>query len=274
MNSVFVPMVLGRFERAAIETATALAARHHATVDVLVGLGAIVPPAGDSDYFSASLSDILLDAAKAQAQVIAAAAMQMLADVRHTIRLADAFRLAPSGLALSGAVAADLVVLGRPDEASAQDDRLFASMLLGSGRPVMVVPEAFERRSGFRHIVIAWRPGREAARSVHDAMALLAPAQSVRIVSVVGDEEVPPGSDGVDHALIAHLERHGVHPQFACLRRYDTPTGERILDAARMMPTDLIVAGGYGRPVAYEHVFGGVTRSLLRRSHVPVLFSH
>lgn len=274
MKSLFVPMVLGRFERAATEAAIALAARHGASVDVLVGLGRIAPPAGDADCFPPRLFDMLRDSAKAASQVIAAAAMQTLSDVRYTVRVAGAFWPAPSDLALSGAVMADLVVLNRPKEAFGADDQLFASMLLGSGRPVMVVPESAGKQSGFRHVLIAWRPGREAARAVHDAIPLLQRAQSVRVVHVPGGGEATYDTDGADRALVDHLERHGLRPGFACLRRHGASKGESILDAARAMPTDLIVAGGYGHRKAYEHVFGGVTRTLLHGSHVPVLFSH
>jgi len=62
----------------------------------------------------------------------------------------------------------DLIVLGQPDG----DDRLVEEMLFRSGRPVLVVPRMGEHETPGRHILVGWNDSREAARAVHDAMAL------------------------------------------------------------------------------------------------------
>ncbi len=274
MKSLLVPMMMGRFERAAVELAGALASRHGGMVDVLVGLSAVSPLAGGWDYLPASPYDTLDEAAQAAAEALAADAAPILAGVPHSVRVAGAFWLTPSEQTLAAAAAADLIVLGRPKAPLDADDRLFGATLLGAGRPVLLVPESAGQGLDLRHVAVAWRPGREAARAVHDAIPLLRAAQSVRIVRILGVAEQADDAGGADAVLLAHLERHGIRPQFECVPAADAAKGERILEFAQAMAADLIVAGGYGHPKAYEQVFGGVTRALLRKSPTPVLFSH
>src|SRR6185295_16239375 len=54
----------------------------------------------------------------------------------------------------------------------------FTSLLLESGRPVMVVPPGFAWRAP-KHIVVAWQPKRESTRALHDAMPFLRMAETV-----------------------------------------------------------------------------------------------
>lgn len=274
MKTLLVPMMLGRLDAGAIEAAVALADVLDARVDVLVGLSAVSPLTAGWDYFPASAYDTLDEAAKATAEAMAADASRLLPGTRHAARVAGAFWLTPAEQTLAAARTADLIVLGRPSQAIEADDRLFASTLLGAGRPVVVVPEAAKGRAAFARVVVAWRPTREATRAVHDAIPLLQRARSVQIVHLLGVAEEGNAATGLDQALVRHLERHGVRPEFSCLSHKDASKGERILAFAHEAGADLIVAGGYGHPRAFEHVFGGVTRTLLRRSPVPVLFSN
>jgi nucleotide-binding universal stress UspA family protein len=47
-----------------------------------------------------------------------------------------------------------------------------------------------------------------------------------------------------------------------------------LIAEARAIEADLIVMGGYGRPRLSEMVFGGMTRTMVAKSSVPVLMSH
>lgn len=274
MRSILVPMMQDRFEQAAVEAASALASRHEGRVDVLVGLSAVSPLAAGWDYFPANPSDAVNEAAKAATEAIAADALLALEGVRHTVRIASAFWLGPAEQTLAGARTADLVVLGRPKKPRAADDQLFAATLLGAGRPVMVVPESARGRLGFERVVVAWRPTREATRAIHDAIALLQRARSVRIVRIEDAADEANGHAGADQELLEHLKRHALQPELTSLPREGASNGERILQFARDIGAELIVSGGYGHSKEFEHVFGGVTRTLLLESTVPVLFSH
>ena len=274
MKTILVPVMLGRLDAGAIEAAVVLADVVDARVDVLIGLSAVSPLTAGWDYFPASPYDTLDEAAKAAAEAMAADASALLPGTRHSVRVAGAFWQTPAEQTLSAARTADIIVLGRPPQALEADDRLFASTLLGAGRPIIVVPESAGGVAGFGRVVVAWRPTPEATRAVHDAIPLLQRAQSVQIVRLLDVAGEADGAGSVDRELIRHLERHGVRPEFTCLPHRDAPKGERILAFAQQAAVDLIVAGGYGHPRAFEHVFGGVTRTLLRESPVPVFFSH
>ncbi len=52
------------------------------------------------------------------------------------------------------------------------------------------------------------------------------------------------------------------------------PVTEQILNHARWMGADLIVAGGYGHSRIGERILGGVTHKLLHQTERFVLFSH
>jgi nucleotide-binding universal stress UspA family protein len=87
---------------------------------------------------------------------------------------------APTGNATEAAILharhADLLVLGQVDP----DDRLtyvarnfVEDVVMGSGRPAIVVPYAGDVRTLGENVLIGWDGGREAARAVADAVPLL-----------------------------------------------------------------------------------------------------
>src|SRR3546814_11588000 len=80
----------------------------------------------------------------------------------------------------------DLAILGQPDP----DDPLSGApevaedVILGGGRPVLMVPYIGTTRLPGRKLMVAWDAGREAARAVADAMAMLVAAEQVQVVIV------------------------------------------------------------------------------------------
>src|SRR5215472_2810092 len=89
----------------------------------------------------------------------------------------------PTAFIVREARAADLVVLGRAAGSDIADRAVDpASVLLGCGRPVLIVPDAIGTLSAER-IVVGWKETREARRAVHDALALLKGAKEVTIVA-------------------------------------------------------------------------------------------
>jgi nucleotide-binding universal stress UspA family protein len=168
---------------------------------------------------------------------------------------------------------ADLVVLGQYEAEGAPQRRplyLAEEVVLGAGRPVLVVPEA--QRQGFRcrRVSIGWDASREAARAVHDALALLN-ATKPRI-EIVALEEA--GKAVAVAELADHLTRHGltvdISPQ-TCAPGSQGAALVRQLDAGEF---DLMVIGAYGHPVWLQLLFGGSTMSVLAHAPVPVLISH
>lgn len=268
---ILVPLVLGRCDAAAMRYACAMARGCGATVEIVVGMSAVSPIVAGWDYFPAGVYDTLDETARAAAARMAVDVRRVLAEAgdRAEVGVGGKFWMTPSEQALHAAYAADLVVVGRPPEPTDADRTVFASLLLGAGRPVLLVPDATAVPAP-RRIVVAWKARREAARAVHDALPLLRRADHVDAVRVVRSE---PGQ-AWNEPLLAHLVRHGVHAASRVLRRHGQTVVEAILAHVRETGAELIVAGGYGHARATEHVFGGATHALHKRSPVPVLFSN
>lgn len=171
---------------------------------------------------------------------------------------------------------ADLAVVGQTDpENPRRGADVAEAVLLGSGRPVLVVPYIGATSIG-RRVLIAWNAQREAARALNDALPLMAGAEQVTVLSInpergIGGEGDLPAAD-----IALHLARHGVKAEAAYTRsdQEEISVGDVILSRAADLGTDLIVMGGYGHSRAREFVLGGATRTLLRQMTVPVLLSH
>ncbi len=171
---------------------------------------------------------------------------------------------------------ADLVVIGQqnPDWESGVDKDFERSAPIAVGRPVLVVPYAFERRPVGKRILVAWNASREAARAVNDALPLLKRASHVDVVSF--DPEKSRGAHGDEPGadIGLYLARHGVKVMVSRVDAPDLDVGNQLLSRAFDLSSDLIVMGAWGHSRLRELVLGGVTRTLLESMTVPVLMAH
>ena len=175
----------------------------------------------------------------------------------------DAFWIAEYGRA------ADLLVLGRPDNGDGIGREALEAALLDSGRPVLLAPKAGLARLP-ETIAIAWKPAREAALAVAAATAFFSLVKEVQVLTV--DEDDTEAQDAAER-LAAGLRWHGVA---VVVRRLD-PAPEGVGDALLKAAGDtkaLLVMGGYGHSRMREWVFGGVTARVLSDAAVPVLMAH
>lgn len=173
------------------------------------------------------------------------------------------------------ALHADVSVVSRPRDVAAETaNTLLEAALLGSGRPVVIVPPAWITGEIGRVILLCWKPTREAARAVADAGPIIKSADRVVVVTVdahpteAGHGE-SPGAD-----ICAHLARGGAKVDLVNLASGGRTEAEAIQDQALAVGADLIVMGGYGHSRLREFVLGGVTREMLANSKLPVFMSH
>lgn len=168
---------------------------------------------------------------------------------------------------------ADLAVIG---QAEAEDDtpRMADELIMAVGRPVLVVPFAGRFPTLGRRVMVAWNGGREATRAVHDAMPLLAAAQTVHVIAINPSHGMAGHGDIPGADICLHLSRHGVNAVCEHVASDDLNVGEMLLSRAADEDVDLLVMGGYGRSRLREMVLGGATRHMLESMTVPVLFSH
>ena len=106
------------------------------------------------------------------------------------------------------ALYADLVVVGQrqrdyPADSGVPGD-FVESVLIDSGKPVLVVPYIGTQGGIGRTIMVAWKETRETARAVAAALPLLKKAEKVQ-VATWGSEH-----DSGHDELVAYLRRHGV----------------------------------------------------------------
>ena len=101
---------------------------------------------------------------------------------------------------------ADVAIIGQPERGKIEpihSPELPANVIMGAGRPVIVVPYAGTFDKAPRHVLIAWSGTREATRAVHDALPLLKRATDVSVLSINPKHgKHLPGAD-----IAAHLAR-------------------------------------------------------------------
>ncbi len=170
----------------------------------------------------------------------------------------------------------DLTTIGQPNPETGSSDEvlLVEAAFMETGRPALVIPHAGMRAMPPKRVVIAWDASREASRAVHDALPLLRLAEDV-VVLVVDAQSLgartgrQPGT-----GVMAHLSQHEVKVRLKRVESDRRGMGEFILAQAEEEAADLLVMGGYGHSRLREMLVGGVTRYMLERMTVPILFSH
>jgi nucleotide-binding universal stress UspA family protein len=171
---------------------------------------------------------------------------------------------------------ADLVVVGepRPEESGVDETALVEAAFMDTGRPALVVPYVGAQALPPGRVVVAWDGSREAARAVHDALPLLRQAEEVVILIVDADKLGPRFGPQPGVGILAHLGRHGVAARVKAVESGGAAIVGLILVQAAEEKADLLVMGGYGHSRLREMILGGVTRHMLERMSVPVLFAH
>jgi nucleotide-binding universal stress UspA family protein len=279
IKDILIPYVNEDSERAPVEAASAVARANGAHLAMLVTVDVPAPMPSDWGAMAYDLYARLHEEARKRAQALAERLRVRFAnnDPAIEIRIAEAISLYPQNTATMHARHADLTVLPGLPRNGAETMSLhdhFHDLLRRSGRPVLVVPDGSTARLPPKRAVIAWKPTREATRAVADALPLLARAEQVDVLVIdpmVGEagHGSEPGAD-----IAAHLARHGLSVEVVTRPGMNFSVAYALLDHARQVGADLLVAGGYGHSRLREAVLGGTTRELLQSAHLPVLFSH
>ena len=172
---------------------------------------------------------------------------------------------------------ADLTVMGQFDSAATIPgvmSNLPELVVLGSGRPVLIVPYIGQPAFPLQRILVAWDGSLSASRAITLALPLLLRASAVDVVVMqTADKNDDTHGDQAGADLTLFLARHKIKVNLV-ERQINGDHGEALLPIAADLATNLIVMGGYGHTRFRELVLGGVTRTLLRSMTVPVLMAH
>lgn len=170
----------------------------------------------------------------------------------------------------------DLLVVSQTDYDSPDrtiPPNLPEKAVLGSGRPVLVVPYAGEFREIGKQIMLAWRGGPESSRALHDSMPLLRKAEHVQVMTIQGQ-----GGDEAYQAHDADICQHMIRYQLpiACEQHVtgDLSVGDMLLNRCADEGIDLLVVGAFSEFRRGHQTLGKTGRYLLEFMTVPVLLSH
>ncbi len=275
-KSILVQVDHSKACAARVDAAIGLAVRHQAH---LAALYLLAEPPGAS-FVRGYLPPEVLETIRTQtaaraeeklAEISAAAKRNQLSfdtriDRGFDVELADIFAV--------HARHADLAVVGQEDPDAPSPGRQPEQLVLGGGRPVLLIPYIGPGKTLGERVVVAWDASRAAARAVRDALPFLTRAAAVQVVSVnpspggFGHGEVP----GNDIAL--YLARHGVNVEVQHIETRDLDVGNALLSHVASEAADLLVMGGYGHSRLREIMLGGATRTILHDMTVPVLMAH
>lgn len=147
-------------------------------------------------------------------------------------------------------------------------------IVMESGRPVLLIPNAGRTALPPRRATIAWDGRREAARATFDALPLLAGAEEVAVVWINPERAGGGAGDLPGSQVCAALARHGIRCQAVDAHAIGADVGPELLRQAKVQGADLLVMGCYGHSRLRELILGGASRHVLAHMDRPVLMSH
>jgi nucleotide-binding universal stress UspA family protein len=180
----------------------------------------------------------------------------------------------PAPAFIRQALHADLLVLGQHDpkdpHTSTVPRDFVPQVLLGSGTPALVQPLRGREPERLGVVLVAWRPGREAAHALAAALPLLKQAAQVHLLTWSNDDAEARHDQA---AVVRHLALHGIERVEPHRGRLPGDSGIALLAVATALHADLLVMGCYGHSPLHELVLGGATRTVLRDAQLPVLMA-
>lgn len=173
------------------------------------------------------------------------------------------------------ALYADLVLIG-PQAAGNEElqQRVIDGALFQSPTPVLVNASGKTLQFASKVILLAWDSSEEAARAARQSIDLLQAAGKVHvtIVDPLAPQSVNGKQPGADIAVF--LARHGVNVGVDCIASGGRLVDETLRQHAVDIGADIIVMGAYSHLRLRERLFGGVTRSMLEDSDIPLFLAH
>lgn len=168
---------------------------------------------------------------------------------------------------------ADLVVLGQHDHRikGPVPEELAQEVILGSGRPVLLVPYIGDFPEVGKHPLIAWNNTREAAHALNDALPLIEGCDVATVLSFAARRE---DGDACCAEVEQHLAAHGIKTRLDVMLVQDFGIMDMLLNRITDRGADLLVMGAHGH-IGFPFVSRGAgTRYILRHMTVPVLMSN
>jgi len=178
---------------------------------------------------------------------------------------------------ISRASLADLIVTGREPqqiEFAGSTIGLLGDLIFRSRTPIFVAVEGKSPCDPSGPAVVAWDGSYEAADVVRSSIGMLKRASGVHVVQVTEEkDELFPST-----RLLEYLSRHGIHAELTVeaveeLRVEQEFVPDILVARALSLNAAYIVMGGYNHSRIGEYIFGGVTRTMLTASPIPIVIA-
>lgn len=172
----------------------------------------------------------------------------------------------------------DFIFISQPTTESSvvfNDTDFVDHLITQTNLPTIIVPAGWSTRTLGDYPLLGWKETREAGSTVRHGLPLLREAKNVNILTVTKRPEQDEDSmEGIE--ISEYLSAHDVNCKFFSERMLESDQDESVtlLRHAKNYDRDLILIGGYGHSRFREIVLGGMTRSLIKTSTLPLLVSH
>ncbi|MCP4767061.1 MAG: universal stress protein [Gammaproteobacteria bacterium] len=163
----------------------------------------------------------------------------------------------------------DVIAMSRPTKhriGGPGVGELHESLMLHSGRPVLIVPPEWKARRA-DHAAIGWNDSVEASRAV--CMTLPWLTQMKKVTVLVSKKR----EDRVDE-VIDYLKRHGCKVDHKVLDGRGGNVGRKMLAACNEIGAEFLVVGGFTHTRTRQRLFGGVTSHLLGNTDIITVMAH
>ncbi|WP_193221991.1 universal stress protein [Amylibacter sp. SFDW26] len=170
---------------------------------------------------------------------------------------------------------ADLVLMSLPTWAQVTSIGMepIHKLIMGSGRPVLVIPEGYELKKTPQNILVGWRASAEASNAVHSALGFMQKAKNTTLMTVNKKKSICTESITDGHEIASMLDRHGANMNVWHSKLSHKSVGKQITNEAKNGSHDLIVIGAGHHGIGYNLTHGDSAKAVLKNTTVPVLLS-
>ncbi|WP_237213248.1 universal stress protein [Falsiroseomonas oryziterrae] len=182
--------------------------------------------------------------------------------IRGEVRPRSSFAYGAGEVFADHARVSDLAVVSLDLGRGLAGRMLLSAVAFGSGRPVLMVPEAAGMTRLPRRVLVGWDASPAAARAVAGALPFIRRAEETLVVTISDDKSLRSGQSGIE--LTHLLARHGAKASFMAVRADGRGPMAALSECAREREADLLVLGVVQHSPLHELVFGSATAALFQ----------
>ena len=165
----------------------------------------------------------------------------------------------------------DVIAMSRPSNQRSGGSgvgALHESLMLRSGRPVLIVPPVPEWQAHkVDHAAIGWNDSVEASRALSMTLPWLT---QMKKVSVLVSKKREAGVEEVT----GYLKRHGCKADYHVIGGRGSNVGKKMLNSCNEIGAEFLVVGGFSHTRTRQRLFGGVTSYLLSNTDIITVMAH